>query len=60
MLLGKEVEGICNRVMEEVGKCISWVDGSRDVNNCCKVRLLLDFDPPLSLLHSWTVYIAFN
>ena len=61
LLLGKGVEGICNRVMEDVGECvcIGWVDGGREGSNCCMGRLLLDISLPLSRhlspsLNSWT------
>ncbi len=41
LLLGKGVEGICNRVMKDVDAyCIVWVDGGRDGSNCCTGRLL--------------------
>ena len=68
LLLGKRVEGISNRVMEEVGECvccIGWVDSGREGSNCCMGRLLLDIGPPLSChlspsLNSWIQYIAFN
>ena len=65
LLLGKGVEAICNRVMEDVPSvyCIGWVDGGREGSNCCMGRLLLDIGPSLSChlspsLNSWTQHIA--
>ena len=47
--VGKRVEGICNRVMEEVGECVLYWLGrcGREGSNCCSGRLLLDIGPPL-------------
>ena len=66
LLMGKGVEGVCNRVMEDVASAyyIGWVEGGREGSNCCMGRLLLDIGPlschlPPSL-NSWTLYIAFN
>ena len=65
LLLGKGVEGICNRVMEDVGEClVGWIDGSREGSNCCMGRLLLDIGPPLSCqlfssLDMWTQQYSF-
>ena len=44
------MEGICNRVMEDVGECVctGWVEVDREGSNCCMGRLLLDIGPPLS------------
>ena len=59
LLLGKGVEGICNRMMD-VGECILYWLGrcGREESNCCMGRLLLDIGPPLSChlslsLNSW-------
>ena len=44
------VEGICNRVMWEVGLCVVYRLGNdgREESNCCMVRLLMDFGPALT------------
>ena len=50
MLLGKGVEGICNRVMEDVGECILYWLGRwwQRRKQLLYGGLLLDSDPPLS------------
>ena len=67
LLMGKWLNGICNRVMEDVEKsyCIGSVDGGRGGSNCCMDRLLFDIGTPLSChlspsLNNWTQYIAFK
>ena len=64
LLLGKGVEGICNRVMVDVETvyCIGWVDGGREGSNCCMGRLLVDIGPPhscLSLLEQLDIVYRF-
>ena len=63
------VQGICNRVMEDVGECIlfwlgRWWRRRKQLLYGLR-KLLLDIGPPLSShlspsLNSWTLYIAFN
>ena len=56
LLLGKGVEGICNRVVEDVGECVllGVVAGKEAIVvwvGCCWILVL-------PLLNSWTQYIA--
>ena len=61
------MEGICNRVMEDVGECVLYWFGRwwQRRKQLSMNKLLLDIGPPLSChlspsLNSWTQCIAFN
>ncbi len=53
LLLGKEVEGICNRMIEDVGECILQWFGRCGEKEAIVVWVV---GPPLSLHELDTVY----
>ena len=63
LVLGKEVGGVCYRVLEEVGECVVYclgIGGGREGSNYCKAKML-EFSPlsllPLFILEQLVQYI---
>ena len=64
--VGKGVEGICNRVMEDVGECVlywlgrCWQRWKQLLYGSVLVRYWSSSLVTSPSLNSWTQYIAFN